>query len=53
MQAYCDGVNTYMATHVRPLEFFMVGYDPEPWLISDSIIVLQLMSTSLHLLVLH
>jgi len=33
MEAYCDGVNQYIATNKKklPFEFAMLGYKPDPW----------------------
>ena len=45
LQAYADGVNAYAQSHMRPLEFFLVGYDPssEPWRPLDSLVLGKLM----------
>ena len=39
--AYARGVNFFIATHERnlPLEFTLVGYQPRPWSVVDSILV--------------
>jgi penicillin G amidase len=39
LQAYCDGVNAFInANRSRlPIEFTVLGYDPEPWTPVDSI----------------
>ena len=37
LQQYADGVNAYIASHkgAWPLEFVMLGAQPEPWTVSD------------------
>ncbi len=41
MAAYARGVNEYIATHMSdlPLEFTLLGYQPRPWSVVDSILV--------------
>lgn len=41
--AYAEGVNAYMASHGRPLEFLMTGYVPEPWTPRDSLATINIM----------
>jgi penicillin amidase len=43
-EAYCAGVNHYLASYGRPWEFSLVGYRPDPWTVSDSLLTLQIMS---------
>lgn len=37
-QAYADGVNAFLAREGRrlPIEFTILGYEPEPWTVTDS-----------------
>lgn len=41
LESYCLGVNTWIelacAKHKLPLEFMLLGYEPEPWQVSDSL----------------
>jgi penicillin amidase len=39
LQAFCDGVNAYLASHrgTLPIEFRLLGLIPEPWRPQDSI----------------
>ncbi len=41
MAAYTRGVNAYIATHLRalPVEFTLLGYQPRPWSVVDSLLV--------------
>lgn len=41
LAAYARGVNRFMETHrgKLPVEFTLLGYDPKPWRIADSILV--------------
>jgi len=43
-QAYSDGVNHALRTCRRPLEFWLVGYRPEPWDVVDTLLTINLMS---------
>ena len=48
LAAYARGVNFFLETHRRnlPLEFTLLGYDPRPWRVVDSILVyLQIYGT--------
>ncbi|HEY4263954.1 MAG TPA: penicillin acylase family protein, partial [Micropepsaceae bacterium] len=49
LQAYADGVNTYLKGHKGPLgiEFALAGDTPEPWVPADSIAVLKGMAMQL------
>jgi len=42
--AYVEGVNRYLETHRRPLEFSLVGYRPPPWTVADTLLTIKLMS---------
>jgi penicillin amidase len=42
-QAYADGVNDYLQTNRRPLEFWLVGYRPEPWELADTLLTINVM----------
>jgi penicillin G amidase len=41
LAAYARGVNYFIETHrgQYPVEFTLIGYDPEPWRISDSALI--------------
>ena len=41
LAAYARGVNFFLETHRRrlPIEFTLLGYDPRPWRVVDSILV--------------
>jgi len=41
LAAYARGVNAFIAAHRNrlPLEFTLLGYDPRPWTIQDSLLV--------------
>ncbi len=41
LSAYARGVNAYLSTHLDrlPLEFRLLGYQPRPWTIVDSLLV--------------
>ncbi len=43
MQAFTDGVNAFMQQGPRPFEMRLLGYHPEPWEVSDSILVVLAM----------
>lgn len=43
-QRYTDGVNAFMAQNELPLELKVMGIDPEPWRINDSLAVYFFMS---------
>ena len=43
-QAYADGVNEYLRSSRRPLEFQLVGYRPEPWEPADSLLTINVMA---------
>jgi penicillin amidase len=49
MAAYARGVNEYLATHRGnlPLEFTLVGYQPRPWSVIDSLLICLHMYRSL------
>jgi penicillin amidase len=40
MQAYARGVNAYIESHRGrlPIEFVLIGYDPQPWSVIDSLL---------------
>ena len=46
---YADGVNYYLETHQneKPLEYYLLGFDPEPWDIVDSFSFTAFMSSML------
>jgi penicillin amidase len=41
LAAYARGVNAFLATHRSrlPLEFTLLGYDPRPWRVRDSLLI--------------
>jgi penicillin amidase len=43
-EAYAEGVNYWLGTNRRPIEFMMVRYDPPWWTIADTILTIKLMS---------
>jgi penicillin G amidase len=45
--AYAAGVNAAAATHPLPLEFRLLGYQPQPWAPADSIAIIKLMAQRL------
>lgn len=47
--AYARGVNGYISTHLSslPLEFTLIGYQPRPWSVVDSILICLHMFRSL------
>jgi len=50
LQAYADGVNYFIETHRTklPVEFDMLGYEPEPWKIEHSLIIARLIGWELN-----
>jgi len=49
LQAYADGVSAFIATHPHnlPLEFTLLGFRPEPWTPTDSMVWGKVMAMSL------
>jgi penicillin amidase len=49
LQAYCDGVNAWLATHKHslPPEFLLLGDSPEPWKPVDSLVIGKLLGLQL------
>ncbi len=47
LEAYAAGVNAWLATGSLPPEFTLLGHEPEPWKITDSLIWGRLMSRQL------
>ena len=49
LAAYARGVNGYVSTHLRslPVEFTLLGYQPRPWSVVDSILICLHMFRSL------
>lgn len=39
LQAYADGVNSFISTNALPFEFAVLAYQPEAWQVEDSILV--------------
>ena len=48
-QAYADGINAFIETHRAelPVEFSLLGYEPEPWRPQDSVAFARLMAWNL------
>ncbi|MDE0391393.1 MAG: penicillin acylase family protein [Rhodospirillales bacterium] len=48
-EAYAKGVNAYLETHseLLPLEFQLLGHEPEPWKPADSLVWLKIMAWDL------
>jgi penicillin amidase len=46
---YADGVNYYLETHKneKPMEYYLLGFEPEPWTIVDSFSYTAYMSSML------
>lgn len=44
LEAYADGVNRYLAQHAQslPVEFLLLGYQPEPWTPLDTLAIAKL-----------
>jgi penicillin G amidase len=41
LDAYAEGVNDYLLHRsTLPFEFFLLGYDPDPWKVEDSLLIL-------------
>lgn len=51
LQAYADGVNAFIKSHKGkyPIEFDMIGYEPEPWQVYHTILLSRLMAWELNL----
>jgi penicillin G amidase len=51
LQAYTDGINAYIDSHKGkyPIEFDMIGYEPERWQVYQSILLSRLMAWELNL----
>ncbi len=49
LQAYADGINAFIAQNgsTLPIEFALLGYEPEPWQVSDSIAFTRFMAWKL------
>jgi penicillin G amidase len=50
LQAYADGVSEFIATHEGryPVEFDILGFNPEPWTVEHSLLVSRLMAWELN-----
>ncbi|HLF20128.1 MAG TPA: penicillin acylase family protein, partial [Bacteroidota bacterium] len=50
LQAFSDGVNSYIAAHKGkyPIEFDMLNIEPEPWLVEHSVVISRLMAWELN-----
>ena len=40
-EAYARGVNAFLNSHLKhlPIEFRLIGYEPKPWLVEDSLLM--------------
>ncbi|WP_179957670.1 penicillin acylase family protein [Exilibacterium tricleocarpae] len=48
LQAYADGVNAWINRGRRlPIEYHILGFEPEPWLPEDSLLQIKLMARNL------
>jgi len=47
LEAYATGVNGYLATEPLPLECRLLNYQPEPWVLADSLSWVKMMSWTL------
>jgi len=41
LKAYCQGVNSYISQSTLPLEFILLGYEPQPWQPKDTLAILK------------
>ena len=50
LQDYADGVNEFITTHKGkyPVEFDMLNYQPEPWTVKHSLLLMRLMAWELN-----
>ncbi len=50
LQAYADGVNAFIGSHSGrfPIEFDMLGFEPEQWMIAHSLVVGRLLAWELN-----
>lgn len=50
LQAYADGVNAFIETHrgSYPIEFDMLGFEPEPWTAEHTALISRLMAWELN-----
>ena len=50
LEAYADGVTQYINTHrgKSPIEFDLLNFEPEPWLVEHSLLVSRLMAWELN-----
>ena len=44
LEGYVDGINKYLSTNPRPLEFVLLNYYPEPFQISDPVAIINFIS---------
>ncbi len=51
LQAYADGINAYINGHKGkyPIEFDMIGYEPELWTVKHSLLLSRLMAWDLNI----
>lgn len=47
LEAYCAGVNSYVANHRPPIEFGLLRYRPRPWEIADTLAFSRFMGWTL------
>ena len=44
IQAYCDGVNQFLTNEELPIEFTILGFEPEPWRIEDTLLTMKMLA---------
>ena len=47
LDAYANGVNAYLSKGPLPLEFLLLQYRPEPWVVADTLSWIKMMAWSL------
>jgi penicillin amidase len=47
LQAYADGINTFITQGRLPIEFTLLRYKPEPWIVADTLSWIKMMSWNL------
>lgn len=47
LQAYANGINAFIAQGRLPLEFSLLRYKPEPWILADTLAWIKMMSWTL------
>jgi penicillin amidase len=47
LQAYADGINVFIGQRRFPIEFTLLKYKPEPWIVADTLAWIKMMSWDL------